>query len=62
MVQAIERVWTGSGTGSAPAATNLTAGMIGADSDGAVTGIIYYVANGAWISTTRTVLQYFGGA
>jgi len=62
MSQLIERYWAGSGSGNAPAADNLPTGMIGADNNGASTGLTYHVVNKAWVATGGTVQQLYGGA
>ena len=57
---AISFFWAGSGTGSAGSAGNLRNGVLGADSDGAATGIVYHTVNGVWVSTTATIANFYG--
>jgi len=57
---AISFFWAGSGIGNAQSAVNLRNGVIGADSDGAATGVVYHVVSGAWVSTTATVSNLYG--
>jgi hypothetical protein len=55
-------VWTGAGTTSAPSATALADFVVGANSDGAATGLTYHVIDGAWVATGATVKNLYGGA
>lgn len=54
-------VWAGSGTTSAPDATNIPNFAVGVNSGGVAAGIVYHVIGGTWVSTTATVANLYGG-
>ena len=53
--------WTSADDTDAPDATSIPDYTVGAASDGAAAGIIYHVIDGAWVSTTATVANLYGG-
>ena len=54
--------WTSADDTDAPTATAIADYTVGVSADGASTGIVYWVIDGAWVSTTATVATLFGGA
>ena len=52
--------WAGANDTNAPDATNIENGTYGVSQDGGATGVIYWVVNGSWVSTTATVPQFHG--
>jgi hypothetical protein len=52
--------WAGADDTSAPDATDLNDYVVGISADGASTGIVYHVIDGAWVSTTATVANLYG--
>lgn len=53
--------WTSADDADAPTATSLADYTIGLASDGASTGVVYHVIDGAWVSTGATVANLYGG-
>jgi hypothetical protein len=56
----ITYVWAGAGTINAPNAAAFPDFVIGVNSDGASTGLVYHVINGAWVATGATVANLYG--
>lgn len=54
-------VWSGAGTGNAPDATTIPNFTVGVDAGGAATGVLWWVINGTWVTTTATVANLYGG-
>ena len=54
--------WTSADATDAPTATSLADYTIGLALDGAATGVVYHVIDGAWVSTGADVANLYGGA
>ena len=52
--------WAGAGTTNAPDATSLPNYVVGVNTDGAATGLVYHVINGAWVPTGADVANLYG--
>ena len=52
--------WTSVDASGAPDATSFADYTVGVGADGAATGIVFHVIDGAWVSTTATVANLYG--